>query len=425
MPRVNSRRPAALHLSAQDHLSAAGLFTHAMCGVCLVLQRFGAQIGQSQLFVSLVLAPALIGLLLLTGQARVRATPPLLFFALLCSFLVTTSLAVLYPDFSFRFSILSIAELGILYATLIVEPSERFRSAVVLPIFVFWCRIIAIAGLLQYGLQFAHVRLFSFASLVPALNPLLAEQNYHVVAPIAYGSSILRSNGFFLLEPSILSQVMALAIVVDGLVLKRLFWIPVYALGILASFSGTGPLVLVLTLVLVGFVSPSQLGRAVVIMVAGVALVGLAAVAFPDQFATLTARASGNDASSHARYAQQLVILDTSLSDQRLVLGFGPGAADGYVQSGSMSAALKLLFDYGALGLFLFAVFLVGVLWRWDAPALSIASLLLFQLGGGYLLFPPLVFVIALLCIWSRPVTPAALAPRRAWARSAPLAVET
>ena len=83
---------------------------------------------------------------------------------------------------------------------------RRFSSGQVLPVFVFWARVIAALALLQYAAQFAGVRVFSFARLVPALKPVLTESGFNVMTPIKYGSSIYRSNGGVLLEPSILSH---------------------------------------------------------------------------------------------------------------------------------------------------------------------------------------------------------------------------
>ena len=338
-------------------------------------------------------------LLALNGYARIRPIVALLFLIALVSFITTTALGVLSPDFEYRFSLSSIGEIVILYALLLFEPSRRFSSGQVLPVFVFWARVIAALALLQYAAQFAGVRVFSFARLVPALKPVLTESGFNVMTPIKYGSSIYRSNGGVLLEPSILSQVMALAVIVDFMVLRRVLWVPLYAAATLAAFAGTGPLVLVLTLALSGLFKPKDLPRTVAIVM-GLALVtAVAAVVFPSQFATLAGRANTADPSTQARYGAQLLVLNTIIGDARLLLGFGPGAADGFVQLGSMSAALKLLFDYGLIGLTAFFTYIVAAFLRKDAPALTIGALLLFQLWRRLSpFFLPMGLMLALTC---------------------------
>lgn len=389
-------------------VTPASLYAHGICFSCLILQRFGLPVGgpQSQVFVSLVLAPLFMAPLVLTGQVRISVGAAFAFLLALCCLLLTTILTVLFPDLEMRFSLLSVIELFLLLALILPQPAGAFDTKVVLPAFIFWARLLAVAGLIQYVAQFGGVRFFSFATTFPKLGPVLTESGYHVVAPLRYGSSIYRANGLFLLEPSILSQVMALAVVIDVFVLRRMKWLAVYAAALLASFSGTGALILVLTLLVAGVISPRQLPRAVGALVVMVVLAGIAAVAFPAQFATLTERASGEDPSAHARYAAQLTVLQTIATDPRLVAGFGPGAADGFIQSGSMSALLKMFFDYGLLGLLTLVAFILAVWWRSDYPALTLVAIFTFQLGGGYLLFPPMVLLLSLLCTWSRPFPP-------------------
>ncbi len=409
-------------------LTIESLFAHAICISCLILQRFGATVGSgSQLAVSLVVVPAASAVLVLLGKVRFNGLAAILFTLTAAATLLTTILTILYPDFAYRFSLLSFYELGLLYVVLVLKPSEAFDSSRVLSVFIFWARVIALAALAQYALQFVHLKLFSFLDMhVPAA--VLLESAYHVVAPIAYGSPILRSNGFFLLEPSLLSQVMALACLVDGFARRRYRFLPLYGAALLASFSGTGLLVLVGATLLAGLLSPRQIPRVLVLGVAGALAALVAALVFPNQFATLTARANGNDASAQARYVEQVNVFTTVNSDQRMVMGFGPGAADGFVRVGSLSAALKTVFDYGLVGAAGFFLFLLAAWWRSDQPVLTIGALLAFQFGGGYLLFPPMVYLLTLICVWSRPraLTAAAAAPlRRPWSRSTGLAASS
>jgi hypothetical protein len=306
-----------------------------------------------------------------------------------------------------RFSILSIAEILILYSAFILSPTESFDTDTVLRVFIFYARVCAVAGILEFALQFVHLKLFSFAKIVPAAKAVILESGYNTVAPLKYGSAILRSNGFFLLEPSLFSQTMTLAIVVDYFARNKAIFLPLYFVALLSSFSGTGVLALAATLFVVGLMSPTQIHRTVLIGVLGVIMTIGFAVAFPEQFATLAARARGQDASAHLRYGIQLEAIQTLINDPRALIGFGPGAADGFAPRGSMGPALKLMFDYGLIGTLAFVVFVISAVWRWKRPAIPIACLTIFIIGGGYLLFPPFLFIMLLLCIWGQPVSAA------------------
>jgi uncharacterized membrane protein len=334
-----------------------------------------------------------------------------MFIAMLCCFLISAIGGVLFPDPQMRFSLFSILEIILIYALLIPEPADGFDSSYVLPIVAFYIRLIAICGIVQYALQFAHFRLFSFSQLSPHLGSFLTESGYHTVAVIKYGSPIFRSNGLFLLEPSLLSQVIVLGIVIDFFVLHRKLFLPVYAVALLVSYSGTGILALAITLIISGLLSPKQLRQTGLLVIVGAVIACAFAIAFPAEFATLTSRASGGDPSSKLRYASQLDILATILNNPRVVIGFGPGAAEAYINSGSMSPALKLFFDYGLIGLLAFIGFIFKALWRSDQRILSIMCLVIFQVGGGILIFSPWIFLFAIVCIWSKPVSPIASPP--------------
>ena len=385
-------------------------FPHVVCISCLLLQRFGATLGVGQIFLCTLVVPLAVGFLLAFRLARVEPLNFGFFLLMFCGLFTSAIGGVLYPDPEMRFSLLSLIELGLIYLTLLPSPAAGFDTQHVLRILIFYLRLIAVAGLVEWALQFVGLKLFSFEEKASWLRLVSTEPGYDVVAPIRYGSGILRSNGFFLLEPAMLSQMMALAIVVDLFVRRRARFLPLYGAALLASYSGTGILALVIALALTGLTSPKQLPRIVLIGVVGVLMTSIVAVALPDQFSSLVDRASGHDQSGQLRFASLLTVMHTIANNARIVVGFGPGAADGYTKgiAGSMSPALKLFFDYGVIGLLLFVAYLVKLLWRNDARPLSFVCLVLFQVSGGTLVFAPWVFLFGLACVWSRTAPPAA-----------------
>src|ERR1700761_3585596 len=85
------------------------------------------------------------------------------------------------------------------------------------------------------------------------------------------------------------------------------------------------------------------------------------------------------------------------------MLGYGPGATmrSIYWTAGSGNPALQLFIDYGLVGLGLFLVFLIATLWRKGNGSMMILLLMIFQLGGGYLLFAPMTLLMASLGVWA------------------------
>ncbi len=65
-------------------------------------------------------------------------------------------------------------------------------------------------------------------------------------------ADIIKSNGIFLAEPSILSQITALGILIEVLEFRRPRYLVVMALGFLVAYSGTGLMLLLLFLPLAG-----------------------------------------------------------------------------------------------------------------------------------------------------------------------------
>src|SRR2546421_359958 len=79
--------------------------------------------------------------------------------------------------------------------------------------------VVAGAAVFQYCGQYflPHNVVFPLEFL---LGPFLIKNFNHVI-PIAYGSSIFKSNGMFLAEPSFLSQAMALSFIIERLFFRR------------------------------------------------------------------------------------------------------------------------------------------------------------------------------------------------------------
>lgn len=388
------------------------LFIHAAFVGSIVLQRFCLYLGGSPLFVAQMLFLAAITALLLSGRAVLRPVVLLLLGGFTAIALVGTIIALNDPDARVGISLGSLIVLLVLYALLVVRPDARFDGRPTFAIFVGYMRVLSVLGIIQYLIQYVGIRLFSFTDTVPLLRPILAEQFFNYRPWLSYGSSLMRSNGFFLLEPSIFSQLLVLALLVDIFVRRIWRYAPLYLVAHLLSYSGTGLLALAITLPLVALVDFRYSRQIAAFAVALVVLGAIGAVALPDQFGALMGRStelSYSGSSGYARYVAPFQVAGEVWGETRTLIGYGPGALDRaqFYIPGSSSALIKLFVDYGIFGLVAFVTFLVAALWRRDVAILSVYGLVNFQLGGGFLLFAPFIVIIAMLCIWSSPVATA------------------
>lgn len=381
------------------------IFVHGTLIACLILQRFGAMPGGSALFISLPLFAGLLGWGLVTGIATLRPRGVALYLAFASCTLISTLIALTAPDTRFGTSITSLIAILLTYAFTMVGPSARFDRATVFRLFLAYTRFIAAAGIVQWLVQFVGIRIFSFMVTIPALKPVLVEPQFNFNPILHYGSTILRSNGFFLLEPSMFSQTLVIAMVVDYFVLGRVKFLPLYLVAYLLSFSGTGALTLALAIPFYACLSARNFGRVAGFVIAGVVALVLGAFAFPDQVGSLLSRTnelSYSGSSGYARFIGPFLPIATLSDEARILIGWGPGATERYLYfvEGTGNSIAKLILDYGVIGITAFMAMFVGTLWRRETAILTVLALTTFLVGGGYLLFTPMLVLLFLLCIW-------------------------
>lgn len=394
---------------------ASFVFLHAMFFASICLQRFCLYAGGSPIYFALPVFLAMLAWLLATGRGAFRPLIVLLFVGVAVAGIASTLVALNAFDMRVSgVSAFSLLSLLVLYVGLMVRPTNRFHGNLALPVFLFYVRLCAVLGIAEYFAQFVGVRLFSFMLAVPALTPVLAEPLFNYQPILAYGSTIMRSNGFFLVEPSVFSQVLVLGIVADFFVRREWRFLPLYGLAYLYTYAGTGLLSLGIAGALFIVIAPRQSPRVLLFAVIGIVLAVAASLAFPSQFGALAGRSDEigySGSSGYIRYVSQFDILRSISAETRTLIGYGPGALERatFYTRGGGSAALKLYVDYGLAGLLAFTAFIVAALWRREIALLSLYALVNFQLGGGYLVFPPLVILMTLICVWSRPPSTPAL----------------
>ncbi len=394
--------------SAQD-TKASKLFTFIALIGCLLFHRFCVFVAGSPIFFCVPIFLGLLAWMWSTGRAEIRPLSLALFLAFTAMGLLTTLVALNNPDVRLSgISIFSLFSILSIYVCLVMRPSSRFDGTVVFDMLIRFIRFLAIAGIIQYLIQFIGIRIFAFMTVFPALKPVLIEPYYNYHPVIYYGSDVLRSNGLFLLEPSTFSQVLVLGFLIDFFVRGSWRFMPVYGIAYLTTYAGTGLLAFVIAAALAVVIVPREMPRLIGFAAIGAVLIVVAAFLFPAQFTGLAGRAgelNATGSSGYARYVSQFGAIDAIWGETRTLVGYGPGALERAVfyPQGSGNPAFKLFVEYGFLGLIAFAAFFIATLWNRWIGVIALFLLVNYQLGGGNLLFPPLVVLMAIVCIWAKP----------------------
>jgi hypothetical protein len=224
------------------------------------------------------------------------------------------------------------------------------------------------------------------------------------------GSSLLKSNGIFLAEPGNLSQITAIAILIEVLEFRRPRYLLVMVLGFLMAYSGTGLMILLLFLPLAGL-RHGRAGLSVVLVV--MFALGLFATGIVDLSAFLSR--AGEFEQTRASGFQRFVApfwlaaehFDTA-SLQTLLIGSGPGTAldfgfGAHAWWGGMSGWLKELYEYGLVGSFIFVCFLASCLRRSGCPGVVLAALIFTDLFDVGFLTTWFLTVLIVLCTLHSP----------------------
>ena len=214
----------------------------------LFLQRFSLPFGHT--FLGLELTA--IGLILLhqflSGKLRVQYDRLLWFLAFAltatCSLLLNfkSTMLTAYFQFAVFFSLFTLS-----------RPSTPDQYKRTLQAFQFIVMLLSCLAVAQFAAQFVvnGRELINFYGIFPDFLFGLANSGQLNTFGTA-GNGLIRSNGIFLSEPSGLSQVTALGILIEVLEFRRPRYLIVIALGFLMAYSGTGCVLLLLFLPLAG-----------------------------------------------------------------------------------------------------------------------------------------------------------------------------
>jgi len=264
---------------------------------------------------------------------------------------------------------------------------------------------VGVAGLIQFCLQFVGIRLFSFAELGVPIRYTL-ELFYNINNAAGFGG-LYKSNGFFLVEASVYSQMLALGLAIELIYFRRTRHLAVFALGLVLSVSGTG------WMVLGAFVAGAiiRLGaRGLMIgvgaMVLGMLALSVLAFTLPDQFEYFIGRVdefSSPGSSAHGRFITPWWALSDLLQDSpwALFVGAGAGASERLHTQVSylygVNSPMKVMVEYGLPGLIAYLALFLAADRTPRQSALILPLMVLFLFTGTYVQFAPILFPTLLL----------------------------
>ena len=382
-------------------------FSGAVIGGSLLLQRFGVTSGASFLD---VVAPLglLLGVVFLLGGSLVLHRRRTALFALMC-FLALLSAAVrtlVRGEMGGEASLTSLVQFLALVSFATLTFAVPVDELAFYRVVNRWFAVVAAAGVAQFFLQFARLPMFVFAGTLP--DAVLIERFYNVAIPIL-NTGYFKSNGFFLVEPSLLSQTMAMALLIEILALRRPLHLCLFGAALVLSVSGTG------WLMIAGFVFTVVLslgGRGVVVAIATVAVGALAlaalALASPDIYDFLVSRTDEFQtpgSSGHLRFVTPWWFASDALRDSPLTALFGVGAGLSEhpprppAYDYTVNSVVKLLVEYGVPTLLVFlALFVAGRRTRTQSALVAPALVWLLPDGGNiqtaFVLFPVLLLIV-------------------------------
>lgn len=370
-------------------------------GCITIGQRFAIPFDESQFGFGFLFCLLITVMLALSSRLTIDPTRMLLYFIAISGCLVTLffkrnefssiSLLMLFVVyFSYIFSIK-------LYRDQYLDILGSFQD---LMLFCAWC------GLAQFLIQFVLSPdfMFPFDFFLPE-QLFIPEFNLRI--PITDDFIYEKSTGLWFLEPSIWSQFLAFAVVVELRYFNRPKRLMIYLGSMALCFSGTGPILLMS----VGAVLVFSQGRFGIMFLAiiGFACMFIFKDVFPfsvfyerlSDFSNPLASGSGRFLATYWAIAD--LIQDGRFQD--LIWGLGPGQlklivtnTDYYVQDSSW---FKMIVEYGFFGLFFFSLFLLtGFFRKSPDKILSLACLVQYLFLGGYLLSFYVHFLYLVLVVW-------------------------
>jgi hypothetical protein len=216
---------------------------------------------------------------------------------------------------------------------------------------------------------------------------------YNMQPPIAYGLDVHRANGIFMLEPSFFSQLLAVGVVAEVCTRKRLWVVGLLSAGLLLSYSGTGLVVLAVSLPIA--ILMGRMWSLLILGIIGLVLLSVSGgILFLDTLFSRFGEFSSQGSSGFARFIGGFFMFDQFLwgDPLRTAIGYGPGAFKVYAAKAMYPVAemalFKVVLELGLIGAAAYFGFMFFCVLRSSAPLpVRISVCVCLFLGGSYSLF--------------------------------------
>jgi hypothetical protein len=343
---------------------------------------FGAQgIGISLFVLLAVVVASTVG-----GAMRFEPRRMTLYFMLVGSLGL---IQILQPESFSPLSLLLLAAVHLPYAVSVPHSDDGDR---IINLFLGIATVLAVLGIAQYGLQFFVSPRFLFP--IENFTPdTFIVQHFNHQAAMEYGSHEYRANGVFLVEPSVFSQLMAVAIVAELCTRGRMTRLALFGLALLASYSGTGIMVLVICLPLC-LIAQRRWGMLLAGSVAVLAVLMLHEYVHPIRLLSRVAEFDSTHSSGYSRFVGGFYLFDQFLwhDPWRALFGYGAGAFTNYASRAHYGAdemaLFKIVLEFGLVGAVAYFGFLFSCLFYSPAPRFLILAVgITYLLNGIYMPF--------------------------------------
>jgi hypothetical protein len=312
----------------------------------------------------------------------------------------------------YEFSLLSLLLLLIIHLPYIFTLKRSTREpGVELRYFQTVMAILAVLGIVQFGLQFAIGWKLAFF-MDTQLPAQLIMTGYNNLNTIKAGSGIYKSNGLFMLEPAMFCQFLAISIIIEAVYFKRLIWVALYCLGLITTFSGTG--LVILSLLLPAYLLQKRKYKVIfTLLIMVLALIIAAPFIGLDSYVGRINEFSNHHTSGFARFLSVFLMIYDFILPQAdtLLLGMGAGSSkevqlhvDYLVHLPSWG---KIWFEYGLIGMACYLPLMLNAMLRSKRSGYLKAALMIQFFFDGYVLIPTVHGIILALLAWPKEAEPA------------------
>jgi hypothetical protein len=375
---------------------ASIVFWMPIAGVT-VISKIAVEIGGKEILIGV---PAILGATVLgmfTGRLQVEPRRLMMFLGLVAVILAEQAFA------AYAFSTTSLTLFLALHVPYIFRLEGGHDPAVYMDRYINLTWIICILGISQYFAQFViGVR---YAYPIEHFWPQsLLTHGYNYLNPLRYGSSVLKSNGLVLLEPSFYSQMMAIGFGLEAVNKRRGWRLASYGAGFVVAFSGTGLIIMaaVLPTLMIGYRRYSLL---FLLIVGGATVLSFGESLGLGLFLERSREFESTESSGYQRYIGPAMLFGQYLwgDPQRWLFGLGSGMMTRMTPRPMFNAAetgwAKLILEFGLIGAGAYFAFLYTCVFRSRQPVVLRVSLAVMSLLSGILDSPVHGMILPLL-VW-------------------------